>query len=81
MPQEFARLTERLLAGRAFKETLHPMDLLVVEQVGRLKEALIAEVAFERAISRVFVSAAVANKSVLLFETHLTLLALKRSLL
>lgn len=81
MSQQFTRLTERLLAGCTFEETLHPVDLLVVEQMGGLEEALIAQVAFEGAIGRVFVSAAVANKSILLFETHLTLLALERSLL
>lgn len=81
VPQQFSRLAERLLAGRALKQTLHPVNLLVVEQVGRLKEALITEVTLERAISRVFVSATVAYESILLFEAHLALLALERPLL
>lgn len=57
------------------------MNLLVVKQVGWLEEPLITEVTLERAISWVFVSAAVAYESVLLFEAHLALLALERSLL
>lgn len=81
VPQQFSRLAERLLAGRTFKQTFHTVDLLVVEQVRWLKESLITEVTFKGAVSRVFVSAAVAYKSVLLFEAHLALLALERSLL
>lgn len=57
------------------------MNLLVVKQVGWLQETLITEVTLKRSISWVFVSATVAYKSVLLFEAHLALLALKRSLL
>lgn len=57
------------------------MDLLVVQQVGRLKKTLITEVALERSISWIFVSAAVAHESVLLLEAHLALLALEGSLL
>lgn len=57
------------------------MNLLVVKQVGRLEEAFIAEVTLERAIGWVFVRAAVAYERVLLFEAHLALLALERSLL
>lgn len=57
------------------------MNLLVVEQVRRLEEALITEVTLERAISWVFVSATVAYESILLFEAHLALLALERPLL
>lgn len=57
------------------------MNLLVVQQVGWLEKALIAEVALERAVSWVLVSATVANEGILLFEAHLALLALERSLL
>lgn len=57
------------------------MNLLVVKQVGWLQETLITEVTLKRSISWVFVSATVAYKSVLLFEAHLALLALKWSLL
>lgn len=57
------------------------MNLLVVQQVGWLEKALIAEVALERAVSWVLVSATVANECILLFEAHLALLALERSLL
>lgn len=56
------------------------MDLLVVEQVGGLQEALITEVTLEGTIGRVFVRAAVAYKRILLFEAHLALLALERPL-
>lgn len=57
------------------------MNLLVVKQVGWLKKTLITEVTLERSISWIFVSATVAHESVLLFEAHLALLALERSLL
>lgn len=57
------------------------MDLLVVQQVGRLKKTLITEVAFEWAISWIFVSATVAHKRILLFEAHLALFALEGTLL
>lgn len=57
------------------------MNLLVVKQVGRLKKSFITQVTLKRAISRVFMSAPVAYKGVLLFEAHLALLALERSLL
>lgn len=56
------------------------MDVLVVQQVGRLQETLVALIALERPIGRVFVRTPVANERVLLFEAHLTLLALERSL-
>lgn len=81
MPQQFSRLAERLLAGRTLKQTLHTVNLLVVKQVGWLEKPLITEVTLERAIGRVFVGATVAHESVLLFEAHLALLALERSLL
>lgn len=57
------------------------MNLLVVKQVGWLEKPLITKVTLERAIGRVFVGATVAHESVLLFEAHLALLALERSLL
>lgn len=57
------------------------MNLLVVQQVGGLKETLVAEVALERSVSSVFVGAAVAHQGVLLLEAHLALLALEGSLL
>lgn len=57
------------------------MNLLVVQQVGWLEKALIAEVALERAVSWVLMSTTVANEGILLFEAHLALLALERSLL
>lgn len=57
------------------------MNLLVIKQVGRLEKALIAQVTLERTISWIFVSAAVAYESVLLFEAHLALLTLERPLL
>lgn len=81
MPQQLSRLAERLLAGRTLEQTLHAVNLLVVEQVGRLQEPFIAQVTLKRAIGRVFVSAPVANEGVLLLEAHLALLALERSLL
>lgn len=56
------------------------MDLLVVEQVGRLEEAFVTQVTLEWAISWVFMGAAVANESVLLLEAHLALLTLERPL-
>lgn len=57
------------------------MNLLMIKQVGRLKESLVTEITFERSISRILVSATVAYESILLFEAHLALLALERSLL
>lgn len=81
VPQQFPRLAERLLAGRTLKQTFHTVNLLVVKQVGWLEKPLITEVTFERAIGWVFVSAAMAYERVLLFEAHLALLALERSLL
>lgn len=81
MPQQFSGLAERLLAGCTLKETFHTVNLLVVKQVRWLKEALIAEVTLERAIGWVFVGAAVAYESILLFEAHLALFALERPLL
>lgn len=81
VPQQFSRLAERLLAGRTLKQTFHAVNLLVVKQVGWLKEPLIAEVTLERAICWIFVSATVANEGVLLLEAHLALLALERPLL
>lgn len=53
------------------------MNLLVVQQVRWLQEALIAEVALERSVGGVLVCAAVAHQSVLLLEAHLTLVALE----
>lgn len=81
MPQQFSRLAERLLAGRTLKQTFHTVNLLVVKQMGWLKEPLVAEVTLEGAIGWIFVSATVAHQSVLLLEAHLALLALERSLL
>lgn len=81
VPQQFPRLAERLLAGCTLKQTFHTVNLLVVKQVGWLEKPLIAKVTLERAIGWVFVSAAVAYECVLLFEAHLALLALERSLL
>lgn len=74
-------MAEGLLAGRTLEQTFHTVNLLVVKQVGWLKKALVAEVALEGSISWIFVSATVAYESVLLFEAHLALLALERSLL
>lgn len=81
MPQQFPRLAERLLAGCTFEQTFHTVNLLVVQQVGWLKEPLITEVTLERAIGCIFVSATMAYQRVLLFEAHLALLTLERSLL
>lgn len=55
------------------------MDMLVVQKVGRLEEALVTLVALERTFGRVFVSAAMAHKGVLLLETHLALFTLEWS--
>lgn len=81
VPQQLPRLAEGLLAGGALEEALHAVNLLVVEQVGRLHEAFIAQVALKGPIRWVLVRAAVAYKRVLLLEAHLTLLALERTLL
>lgn len=54
------------------------MDMLVVQKVGWLKEALVALVALERTLRWVFVSAAVSHEGVLLLETHLALFTLER---
>lgn len=55
------------------------MNMLVVQKVGRLKEALVTLVALERTLRWVFVSAAVSHKGILLLETHLALFTLERS--
>lgn len=80
MPQQLPGLSEALLASGAFEQALDAVDVLVVQQVGRLQETLVALIALERPIGRVFVRTAVANERVLLFEAHLTLLALERTL-
>lgn len=56
------------------------MDMLVVQQVGRLQETFVTLIALERAICWVFVRTTVANKRILLLEAHLTLLTLERPL-
>lgn len=56
------------------------MDVLVVQQVGRLQETLVTLIALERAVGWVFVCTAVTNKRILLLEAHLALLTLKRPL-
>lgn len=56
------------------------MDVLVVQQVGRLQETLVTLIALERAVGWVFVCTTVANKRILLLEAHLTLLTLERPL-
>lgn len=53
----------------------------MVKQVGWLKKSFITQVTLKRAISWVFMSAPVTYEGVLLFEAHLALLALERSLL
>lgn len=57
------------------------MDVLVVEEVRRLHETLVTQIAFERPVSRVFVCASVAHKCILLFEAHLTLITVEGTLL
>lgn len=56
------------------------MDMLVIQQMGRLKETLVALVALERPISWVFMRTTVAHKRILLFKAHLTLFTLERAL-
>lgn len=80
MPKQFPGLPEALLASGAFEQTLDAMDVLVVQQMGRLQEALVALIALERPVGWVFVCTPVADKRILLFETHLALFALKRPL-
>lgn len=79
MPEQLARLSEALLASGAFKKVLYSMDMLVVQKVGWLKEALVTLVALERTLRRVFMSAAMSHKCVLLLKTHLALFTLERS--
>lgn len=79
--QQFPRLAELLLAGGALKQVVHAVDMLVVKEVRRLHEALVAEVALERPVGGVFVRAPVADQRVLLLEAHLALVAVERALL
>lgn len=79
MPEQLPRLSEALLASSTFEKVLDSVDMLVVEKMGRLQEALVALVALERTLCWVFVSAAVSHKSVLLLKTHLALFTLERS--
>lgn len=54
--------------------------MLVIQQMGRLKETLVALVALERPIGWVFMRTTVAHKRILLFKAHLTLFTLERPL-
>lgn len=79
MPEQLPRLSEALLASGALEQVLDSMDMLVVQKVGRLQEALVALVALERTFCWVFMSAAVSHEGVLLLETHLALFTLEWS--
>lgn len=77
MPKQLPRLPEPFLTSCTFEQALNAMDVLVVQKVRGLEEALITLVTLKRPVSRVFVSASVAYECVLLFETHLALLTLE----
>lgn len=79
MTQELPGLTEARAAGGALEEVVHAVNVLVVQQVGRLQEALVAEVAFEGAVGGGLVRAPVAHQGVLLLEAHLAVFAVKRA--
>lgn len=57
------------------------MDMLVVKEVRGLHEALVTQIAFERPVSRVFMSTSVTHQSILLLEAHLTLVTVVGTLL
>lgn len=57
------------------------MDVLVVQEMRGLHEALVAQIAFERSVGGVFVSASVAHQGVLLLKAHLTLVTVEGTLL
>lgn len=57
------------------------MNVLVVQQVGRLQEALVAQVAFEGAVGGGLVCASVAHQGILLFKAHLAVFTVERAFL
>lgn len=71
MTEQLPGLAEALSAGGALEKVVHAVNVLVVQQVGRLQEALVAQVAFEGAVGRGLVRAPVAHQGVLLFKAHL----------
>lgn len=79
MPEQLSRLSEALLASGTLEQVLDSMDMLVVQKVGWLQKALVALVALERTLCRVFVSAAMSHEGVLLLKTHLALFTLEWS--
>ncbi|KAF3854389.1 hypothetical protein F7725_022444 [Dissostichus mawsoni] len=68
-------------AGAKRRNVVHAVDVLVVEEVRGLHEALVTQVAFERAVRRVFVRSSVAHQCVLLLEAHLALVTVEGTLL
>lgn len=81
MAQQLPRLAELLLAGGTLEEVLHAVHMLVVQEVGGLQEALVAQVALKRPFGGVLVRAAVAHQGVLLLEAHLALVTVEGPLL
>lgn len=79
MTQKLPGLTEALAAGGALEEVIHAVNVLVVQQVGRLQEALVAQVAFEGAVGGGLVCAPMPHQGVLLFKAHLAVFAMKRT--
>lgn len=57
------------------------MDVLVVEKVGGLHEAFVAQTASERPVGGVLVRPSVAHERVMLLEAHLALVAVEGALL
>lgn len=81
MSEQLPRLAELLLARGALEQVVHAVDVLVVEEVRGLHEALVTQVAFERPVSGVLVCASVAHQCILLLEAHLTLVTVEGPLL
>lgn len=79
--QQLPRLTKLLLTGGTLEQVVHAVDVLVVKEMGGLHEALVAEVAFEWPVGGVFMRTPVPHQCVLLSEAHLTLVAVKGTLL
>lgn len=81
MSEQLPRLAELFLARGTLEQVVHAMDVLVVEEVRRLHETLVAQIAFERSVCGVFVCASVSHQSILLPEAHLTLITVEGALL
>lgn len=81
MTEQLPRLTEALAAGGALEKVVHAVNMLVVQQVGRLQETLVTQVAFEGAVGGGFVRAPVADQGVLLLKAHLAIFTVEWALL